>query len=499
MKKILTSAVAVICAASLGLSLAGCAPEEADAGQASAYVSVDINPSIELTLDENGKVLSAVGANEDGQVLLYGEEGIVGEDAETAISKIITLSVEMGYLDDDNAVVSTSAVVASGSADDVLGSINASITSTAQGLGLSVECSGQAPFSVDRRLENLKDRYPDNAAIQALTPAQFSLVVSAAEAGHISVEAAAQLSTQELLDRVSAAHEAALDYATEAYNRAKSAAQGAYDKAVSAAVDGIYATYYTAHHPLNAYYGLAYQGYKAGATAVQVVADTLYYAENAYSSELTEAQISATAAALGLGADEVDVLKDADGKITLDSVEAYADKLFKNSAPAEVVEARDKLTQALNSAENDIRGRIAQASADYKEDLESFKSNMDGIKQSISALSPLVPEAVKEQLNAIIDDFAFISEEVNNIFTDGVITSDEVSALADQLSSKADSALEKIRADLTEEELAEVEELREKALSAIESAKQQMEKLISDAEEQARAKLSELKAARNSG
>jgi hypothetical protein len=49
-------------------------PKEKDeAGTAVAFVTVDINPSIEITLDENGVVASVYGANEDGQILLYGE------------------------------------------------------------------------------------------------------------------------------------------------------------------------------------------------------------------------------------------------------------------------------------------------------------------------------------------------------------------------------------------------------------------------------------------
>ena len=60
--------------------------------EAQTFVSMDINPSVEFTLDKNNKVLSVHGANEDGQVLLYGEEGIVGADIEVATAKVLELA-----------------------------------------------------------------------------------------------------------------------------------------------------------------------------------------------------------------------------------------------------------------------------------------------------------------------------------------------------------------------------------------------------------------------
>ena len=44
-----------------------------DIGEAATFVTLDINPSIELTVDANGIVVSVYGANEDGQILLYEE------------------------------------------------------------------------------------------------------------------------------------------------------------------------------------------------------------------------------------------------------------------------------------------------------------------------------------------------------------------------------------------------------------------------------------------
>lgn len=85
--------------------------------EACSFVSLDINPEISLTIDENELVVSVYGENEDGQVLLYEESAnIVGKDIESAIDKIVSLAIEYGYLDEENKVVGTTV----SSADDVM-------------------------------------------------------------------------------------------------------------------------------------------------------------------------------------------------------------------------------------------------------------------------------------------------------------------------------------------------------------------------------------------
>lgn len=78
-RKKLRSALSLLCALTMGTSVgmfAACGGNENtgnDAKAIASYVSLDINPSIELTVDSENKVLSVYGGNEDGQVLLYEE------------------------------------------------------------------------------------------------------------------------------------------------------------------------------------------------------------------------------------------------------------------------------------------------------------------------------------------------------------------------------------------------------------------------------------------
>ncbi|MBM7868064.1 anti-sigma factor domain-containing protein [Heliobacterium gestii] len=75
-------------------------------GLAVRFVSVDINPSIELALNEKNRVIEARPLNDDGKELIPAET-LKGLDAEEAISRITDEAVHQGYLSPtrDNAVV----------------------------------------------------------------------------------------------------------------------------------------------------------------------------------------------------------------------------------------------------------------------------------------------------------------------------------------------------------------------------------------------------------
>ena len=69
----------------------------------SAYLAMDINPSVELLI-EDGKVVSVNGVNDDADTLLAGEV-FIGLTAEEAAEKIVELSELLGYLNTSNTSV----------------------------------------------------------------------------------------------------------------------------------------------------------------------------------------------------------------------------------------------------------------------------------------------------------------------------------------------------------------------------------------------------------
>lgn len=478
MKKKLLSACALLCAGAMCLPFAACSGDKK--AEAAAYVSMDINPSIEFTLDKDNKVISVYGANEDGKVLLYGEDGIIGLNVEVAVEKVTKLAVELGYLDESNKVVETTVTAKKGS-DELLGKLNAKIEATASALNLSVTVSGAEAYSLMRKYDELKKDYP------ALTVEKLKLALSASENGEITVEAALKLSDEELIKMISAAHEKVEGYATVAYNKAKSAANVVYEKAASAALDGIYASYYTVKHPLGLYNAVAYQGYKAAARGLDALSDALVYAEKVSEYEIPAATALEIAKIFGL--ENTDALKNSDGKVTVASVEGYADKLFKNSAASEELERiKTELTASLETAETAIRAEIAKISETYADEIEAIKSSFDGAADLLKPFAGVI--------QPMIDDFKEISGEIYAILSDGKITAEETRALAVKLDKKSNDALKVMEGELTKEEKNEIKDRQAKAENGLKTAKDKYDAALKKAEDEARARLAAMKAAR---
>ena len=67
-----------------------------------AYITVDINPSIEIITNDKGRVVQVNPLNDDAYLMLV-DTDFKGETIENVIEKIVTLALELGYLDFDQA------------------------------------------------------------------------------------------------------------------------------------------------------------------------------------------------------------------------------------------------------------------------------------------------------------------------------------------------------------------------------------------------------------
>ena len=93
MKKISVITAIFLTMALICTVFVGCLNTDKKAEESKTYVGIDINPSVNLVIGEDGKVESVEAANEDAQVMLYGEV-IVGKTAEEAFELIAQLAVD---------------------------------------------------------------------------------------------------------------------------------------------------------------------------------------------------------------------------------------------------------------------------------------------------------------------------------------------------------------------------------------------------------------------
>jgi hypothetical protein len=96
MKKIISAFLALLMLVP-AFMLTSCGSEAKAPEGTVTRITVDVNPSIELMVDDQNKVVSATALNDDGSILIAGEV-IVGMEAEEAVEYVVSIATETGYI-----------------------------------------------------------------------------------------------------------------------------------------------------------------------------------------------------------------------------------------------------------------------------------------------------------------------------------------------------------------------------------------------------------------
>ncbi len=133
MKKLLALVLCLSMLMALALPLVSCT-EAKPADDEYTRMTVDINPSVEFMVDDNGKVVSVTALNDDGSILIAGEV-FVGKTPEEATELVVSLATDAGYL--------------------VKGEINAE--NSEEGQKVSVSVSGNSKYAEQLRKDVKSD------------------------------------------------------------------------------------------------------------------------------------------------------------------------------------------------------------------------------------------------------------------------------------------------------------------------------------------------------
>ena len=141
---------------------------------------LDINPSVSLVLAADGTVESAVAENDDARVLLV-DVSLEGKTLQEAARIVAEASVECGFLSEDNSVVDVTVVAEDGSVEyegSLLGELQQAFTVAVGEDSFDVTFNSEGSYTLNRMLEYYKEKYPNNADVQAMTPAKLDIVLS---------------------------------------------------------------------------------------------------------------------------------------------------------------------------------------------------------------------------------------------------------------------------------------------------------------------------------
>ena len=447
--------IALLCCLLLlvtSLTIVGCSkkPEE-ETSVATSYVTMDINPSIELVVDQNNKVISVSAANEDGDVMLYGETGIVGVDVSDASNKILDLAVEYGFLTESNSGVSVSVVSDKSENEETISNkISASIETKSAAVSFDISFTTDDSFSIKRQLNEFVEEYPE------LTGGQLKLILKAQACDpSLKFDDAYNMTTEELLAIVETKKSEVEEYCNTAYQKAVATAQESYNKVLDVAKATALSTKCLSYVSLSNATVIAelakYPLYIACDYALQDIIVAMEYVD---SYEVTPVVVDAIAEKLELTDVEKNQMKNDEGKYTIKSIENYLDKLIKN------------------------------ASADAKVELEAKYADLITIMTNAEVEAKANNELIKgEALNAINIALSQVSEYLTeiNITIPDKITLDDLKDMQVKFADGAKASKENIYNSLSDKQKEELDEYMLELEAEYEDSKAQMEQKISEA------------------
>lgn len=443
-KKFVTVLSIVLCFVLMGTLFVGCKPNN-DTKDSKTYVGIDINPSINLVVDSDNKVVQVNADNEDAQIMLYGEV-LEGKDLDEAVGIITKLAIECKYLTDENSGINVTVAAGNGKADveaKIGDIINAKINAVAEDGKISVKVNANGNFSLDRKLEYYKKKYPNNQAVQNMTAGKLELVLELQEKdGSLSFEAAVQLDNQAIIDKINEAYAEIEPYATAAYNLIVEEAKEAYDMGKANILGAVLPAAYGKQVGIGIdketltklRYGASYVAYNTGAVTLNYALDNIEQIQSYANYALSNVDTQKIADALGVDKATVDeaIVDKETGKITLDSIDAFIDKQIKNMSQ-----------EAYNAIKNNLP------------ELEEY---IDGLQAEVDQFIEALPEEYKDQINSIVASMAELGDELGQFVESlGDLTVDDFRSIVTYFEQQRDEALTNMKASVTEEQWAAVE------------------------------------------
>ncbi len=174
-----------------------------------SYVTLDINPSVELIVSPRDKVIYANPLNEDAEVLLV-ELDLIGMDLEDAIDLIIETSIELGYISVDEDTETYVSVSTINTDDAIQEKIQNKVK---EHVNKAFEDRGMFGKAKDKEFNQ---EFLTEAQSFGVTPGFLFLAKEAVELkDDLLLEDAVLMTRAELLDIVKEARQAAKDVAFE--------------------------------------------------------------------------------------------------------------------------------------------------------------------------------------------------------------------------------------------------------------------------------------------
>ncbi len=247
MKKLTKGAIAIsLCVASafpmFACENAGTNNDTVQVGEATAYVSLSINPDVEFVTDADGNVASVRAVNEDASVVLSGMD-LAGKTLDEAVKEVTQESEDLDYLNETNTDVS---IIVSADDPSVAEKVeNLAEEGVTEGSDIAEIKPDEQALTLTQEVENYKTQDPE--LYKDLTVAKLKLAKSIMEYDSTFTVAQAAASTTRQLVRL--LHDYIREYRWAQTEALKDKYQALYEeqsKVIYEQIDAIYGEVYVA-------------------------------------------------------------------------------------------------------------------------------------------------------------------------------------------------------------------------------------------------------------
>lgn len=457
--------------------------------KATSFVCMDINPSIEMVLDQNDMVLSVASANEDGLIMLWNEAGIVGANLQVAVKKITQLALDYGYLNKNNKVINVSVttiaqiVVDEDKDEDKKEDVGEVADDTppqdiaeaispeqlakdtiAENVKLAIESTlkqAECEFEVvidngvdvvlSCELDELKNTYPFYMSLEDMDVETYRLIKRAmAYDSRLTLEKAIALGKDQLLSSVNNAQANSTNKLGKAFEKAQADAQFEYENEKQALTDDLYTLYFVENLNSAQNFGDAFDlvakiGYATQYSMLHSIQISLmryatylhdFLSNPVYQEDDVQAifdMLSARITNLNY-----DVFKkkvcDSDGCVTLENINAYLNGLYRNCSSAEketfyntYVDIKDILTNLANIPEEKINATRDSLQQIVDESLSSLSIQLGDM---IDNIRNCLPDIDYRDIDSVNNAILAIEDDMSRAYTNMRLTAEDLDNIA---------------------------------------------------------------------
>lgn len=398
MKKMSLRALAFILMFCIAIPFVSCGNTETTDVEGYSYVTIDVNPSVELAVDGE-TVVSVNAVNDDALVLLAGES-IEGMKLEEATEKIVSLCEELGYLTDENNNVK---LTVTADTDDLIEKVEEIVEKGAKKGSLKAVIN-KIPRNIDqRKVAELKEK---NAEVfDKLTAQKLRLIESIMELSEeMTYEIGAEMKVSELVDMLKELTKGKIQGVNKEVREQMDARLKELKNEAKRRVAEIYGEEYLEKWNIQNQINDLYDELKDKAENIEISVEDINTIIELLSLESIE-EISS------------------DGKITVEDIEKYIDKHLFSEEFDEVVEQINAIITKYVHNEyvpnEEELARIKEIMGDIEIDkLDDLKNAIDEHEKMVDSIKDNIELSEIENgfVNIIENGYAQMKEQVNEEF-----------------------------------------------------------------------------------